>query len=301
MRLEGVVGQRHALRQLSAELNAGRLAHAYLFVGPKGVGRSTTAKALFAAMNCRESAAETPCGVCGHCHRLNKGTHEDFITLAPPTDAASAQIKVEEVREVMRTLSFAPFAGGKRMVLIKNAGHLNPTSSNALLKTLEEPPPNNVLVLTVQDPKDILPTLVSRCRRVNFTPLDTSLVVEQLINKGVDPQAASLKAAMGSGSLGRALELDQEQLRGELERLKVHLGKAGGPLIDAGLAEELVAEHRGPQRIDRQGLAESLDLWAQLYRDQAVIGRGQIRMRRFWSQARRALLKPGAGDHGLWV
>ncbi len=269
MRLRGIAGQVHAQRQLNAELGSGRLAHAYLFAGPIGTGRGTLARALFAALNCREQQAEIPCGVCDHCHRLKVGTHEDFITLAPPSGQASAQIKVEEVREVIRTLSFKPFAGSYRMVLIRRAGHLNPASSNALLKTLEEPPPHNILVLTVQDPKEILPTLVSRCRRVNFAPLDSGLIADELGRRGIEPAAARLKAAMSGGSLGRALELNETKLMEELGRLTGHLAKPGGPLEDWALAEELVGEHRG-QRIDRQGLAESLDLWAQYFRDLAV-------------------------------
>ena len=187
----------------------------------------------------------------------------------PPSGQASAQIKVEEVREVIRTLSFKPFAGSYRMVLIRGAGHLNPASSNALLKTLEEPPPHNVLVLTVQDPREILPTLVSRCRRVNFAPLDNELIGRELTARGLEPAAARLKAAMSGGSLGRALELNEAKLMDELKRLSRHLSRPGGPLQDWELAEKLVAEYRG-ERIDRQGLAESLDLWAQYFRDQAV-------------------------------
>ena len=269
MRLSGIAGQLHAQRQLNAELASGRMAHAYLFAGPIGTGRGTTAKSLFAALNCREQSGEVPCGVCDHCHRLKVGTHEDFITLAPPSGQASAQIKVEEVREVIRTLSFKPFAGSYRMVLIRGAGHLNPASSNALLKTLEEPPPHNVLVLTVQDPREILPTLVSRCRRVNFAPLDNELIGRELTARGLEPAAARLKAAMSGGSLGRALELNEAKLMDELKRLSRHLSRPGGPLQDWELAEKLVAEYRG-ERIDRQGLAESLDLWAQYFRDQAV-------------------------------
>ena len=170
---------------------------------------------------------------------------------------------------MIRTLSFKPFAGSYRMVLIRRAGHLNPASSNALLKTLEEPPPHNILVLTVQDPKEILPTLVSRCRRVNFAPLDSQLIAGELEKRGADPAAARLKAAMSGGSLGRALELNETKLMDELGRLTRHLAKPGGPLDDWSLAEELVGEYRG-QTIDRQGLAESLDLWAQYFRDQAV-------------------------------
>lgn len=278
MRLDGVLGQRPALQRLSAELSAGRLAHAYLFVGPAGVGRGSTARALFLALNCRQRDRETPCGQCDSCHRFLAGTHEDFIELAPPDDAASAQIKVEAVRQVIHTLGFAPFAGGVRLVLIRSAGHLNPSSANALLKTLEEPPPDNILVLTVQDPRELLPTLVSRCRKVTFSPLPDETVQGELVRRGVDPEAARLRAAAAGGSLGRALELDEDELGRRLEWINAALGRGGGPAEDWAFAEELVGAFRGA-RIDRQGLAQALDLMALIFRDQAVSAAGRPEMR----------------------
>ncbi len=275
MRLSGVLGQKRALEQLSAELQAGRLAHAYLFVGPTGCGRGTTARALFMAANCRRQEGETPCGRCGPCHRLLAGTHEDFVVLAPPSDALSAQIKVEAVREVIRTLGYAPFGGGLRMVLFRGAEHLNPYSANALLKVLEEPPPGNILVLSVQDTRDILPTLVSRCRRVNFSPLNDQLICRELVRRGVPEPEARLKAALSGGSLGRALELDEKELARELARLLEQLQSREGPAGDWRFAEELMRRFRGPQRIDRQGLARVLDLLALYFRDAAVAAAGR--------------------------
>ncbi len=291
MRLSGVLGQKRALAQLSAELQAGRLAHAYLFVGPSGCGRGTTARALFMAVNCQEQQGETPCGRCGPCHRLQAGTHEDFVVLAPPTEALSAQIKVDAVREVIRTLGYAPFGGGLRMVLLREAGHLNPYSANALLKVLEEPPPGNILVLTVQDTRDILPTLVSRCRRVNFAPLDSQLIRRELVRRGVPEPAARLKAALSGGSLGRALDLDEKNLTRELGELLGRLQGGDGPAGDWRFAEELMRGFRGPQRIDRQGLARTLDLLALYFRDAAVAAAGR---------PRDVLLPPGDAPAPAW-
>ena len=224
-----------------------------------------------AAANCEDPAGGAACGKCGSCRRLASGNHEDFVVLEPPHDSPSAQIKVEQVREVIHTMSFAPFAGGWRMVLIRMAGHLNQASSGALLKILEEPPPKNIMVLTVQDPAEVLPTLVSRCRRVNFAPLAPELIASELEKQGVDPDSARLKAAMSAGSLGRALELDQESLSGELDRLVKHLAAPGGPQKDWAFAESLISRHRGGERIDRQAIAGGLDLWCQYFRDRAVV------------------------------
>lgn len=278
MGLKGVIGQRRAVAQLEDELRAGRLAHAYMFVGPAGVGRATTARALFAAANCQSPAPDGPCGDCPSCHRLAAGTHEDFLVLAPPSEARSSQIKVEAVREAIRATGFAPFGGGSRLILIQQAEHLNPASANALLKTLEEPPPNNILVLTVGDPKELLPTLVSRCRKVSFLPLGAEEIAAELIRRGESEAGARLKAGLAGGSLGRALELNTAALQSDLERLVRQLGAGGQALEDWGFAEELVGAHRGSGGIDREGITQALDLLALYFRDAAVAaaGRGQL-------------------------
>ncbi|MFH1035082.1 MAG: DNA polymerase III subunit [Pseudomonadota bacterium] len=275
MQLTGVIGQARALGQLEREMASGRLAHAYLFVGPIGSGRGSTALALFRALNCQDTSSGAACGLCPSCRRALAGAHEDLIVLAPPNDQASAQIKVEAVREMIRAISFAPLGGGSRLVLIRQAGQLNLGSANVLLKTLEEPPPGNILVLTVQDPGEILPTLVSRCRRVNFLPLEEGIIAGELMRQGLDQDSARLKAALSGGSLGRAQDLDQAQLSASLGRLVRHLASPLGALEDWSLAEELVAPFRGGERLDRQGLVELLDLLALYFRDCAVLAAGR--------------------------
>lgn len=290
MRLSGVIGQRRAVDQLQAEADSGRLAHAYVFVGPAGVGRATTARALFRALNCQRPAEGAACGECGSCRRTAAGAHEDLIVLEPPSDAASSQIKVEAVREAIRATGFAPFAGGVRMILIRRAENLNPASGNALLKTLEEPPPGNILVLTVGDPQELLPTLVSRCRKVAFRPLPPELIAAELERRGADPAAARLKAGLAAGSLGRALALDQAELRASLEAWLGHLAAGGQALEDWGFAEDLVAAHRRPAGLDRQGISQGLDLLAVYFRDAAVRAAGREEL---------ALLPEPGGGPGL--
>jgi DNA polymerase-3 subunit delta' len=275
LQLTGVIGQGRALKQLESEMASHRLAHAYLFVGPLGCGRGSTALALFQALNCQDAGAGVACGHCPSCRRAISGQHEDLVVLAPPAGQASAQIKVEAVREMIRAISFAPLGSGSRLVLIRQAGQMNPSSANVLLKTLEEPPPRNILVLTVQDPGEILPTLVSRCRRVNFLPLEEGLIAGELLRRGLDEPSARLKAALSGGSLGRALDLDHGQLTATLGRLLGHLGSPLGALEDWALAEELVAPFRGGERLDRQGLVELLDLLALYFRDCAVAAAGR--------------------------
>jgi len=272
--------------QLEAEAAAGRLAHAYMFVGPAGVGRGTLAQALFMALNCERPAEGMACGACGSCRRALAGGHEDLIVLAPPSQAASSQIKVEALREAIRATVFAPFGGGWRMILIRRAEHLNPASANALLKTLEEPPPKNILVLTVQDAQELLPTLVSRCRKVSLRPLAAELIAAELERRGEEPDAARLKAGLAAGSLGRALELDAEQMRAGLSAWLGHLSGQGQALEDWAFAEEQVGAFRGAAALDREGLCRALDLLALHFRDQAVRTAGREEL---------ALLPAGVG------
>lgn len=263
------------MAQLQDEADAGRLAHAYMFVGPAGVGRGTAAQALFMALNCERPAEGAACGACGSCRRALAWGHEDLMVLAPPSQAASSQIKVEQVREAIRATAFAPFGGGWRMVLIRRAENLNPASANALLKTLEEPPPKNILVLTVQDARELLPTLVSRCRKVSFRPLPAELIAAELTRRGEEPGAARLKAGLSGGSLGQALGLDAASMRAGLGAWLQQLAGPGQALEDWAFAEEQVGAFRGGAALDREGLCRGLDLLALHFRDAAVRAAGR--------------------------
>ncbi len=194
---------------------SGRLAHAYLFLGPAGVGKATTARALAAALNCAQPAEDgDACGVCPSCKRLNAGTHPDFLVISP--EGSQAQIKIEQIRELRRLTGYPPLGGGWRVVLIKPAealSALNDAAANALLKTLEEPPSRHLLVLTGRGEADLLPTIVSRCHKLAFAPLPTALIIRELASRrGLATPQAALVAALSGGSLGRALALDPEEL-----------------------------------------------------------------------------------------
>lgn len=293
MAFEGLLGQARVTAQLTAEMAAGKLAHAYLFCGPEGVGRATAALELFLALNCQGAAdggglfggaaqedRPHPCRHCPACQRALAWRHEELLLLQPPGEAASSQIKVEDVREAMAAMRFAPLGGATRMLLIRQAQQMNATAANALLKTLEEPPPRNIIVLTVGDPRELLPTIVSRCRKVNFAPLTEETIRQALLARGLDQAQASLRAAMGGGSLGRALCLDHEEQQRLLGRLRQALARPADALDDWALAEELVGQFRGAERIDRQGLADALDLLALDLRDQAVgaLGKPELRL-----------------------
>ncbi len=242
MTFREILGQEWVISHLKTAAQKGRLAHAYLFLGPEGVGRASTARALAAALNCQEPRPDgDACGACASCRRLAAGVHPDFLVIAPIKESnQKLQIKIEQIRELTRLTSYPPFGGGWRVALIKPAEALtgySDAAANALLKTLEEPPERHLLVLTAQVEADLLPTVVSRCHKLTFVPLPTALVARELKKRrGLAPPQARLLAALSGGSLGRALTLDPEailaQRRQVLADLATLAGGAACPAFD---------------------------------------------------------------------
>ncbi len=208
-----ILGQERVLGYLKAALQRGRLAHAYLFLGPEGVGKESVARALTGALNCAAPVEDgDACGVCPSCRRLAAGTHPDFLVLRPTSRERPPKIVIEQIREFRRVTAYPPVGGGWRVALIKPGEDLRDDAANAFLKTLEEPPPRNLLILTAGVEADLIPTVVSRCQKLAFTPLPYPLIQEELGRRGLSPEQAVLLTALSGGSLGRALALDPEEL-----------------------------------------------------------------------------------------
>jgi DNA polymerase-3 subunit delta' len=229
--LRDILGQDWVVSHLRTAMGKGRLAHAYLFVGPGGVGKATTARALAAALNCADPAADgDACGACPSCRRLAAGTHPDFLVITP--EDKKAQISIEQIRELRRLTGFPPLGGGWRVVLIHPAEALsaqNNAAANALLKTLEEPPPRHLLVLTARGEADLLSTIVSRCHKLAFAPLPAPLIIGELAaRRGLADAPAALMAALSGGSLGRALSLDPEELLQQRDQVLADLHRLRG-------------------------------------------------------------------------
>jgi|SRR5579871_15130 len=262
--LSGIVGQPHAIARLRAALAAGRPHHAYLFDGPDGVGKRTAAIALAQAMAC-EARPGDGCGECDPCRKIADGLHPDLIVF----EVLPEKGQTERVRELLPRLAFAPHEARARIVVIEPADELNLAAANALLKTLEEPPPRTHFVLVTARASSLLPTIRSRCLQVRFAALDDETVERELLRQGVEASAATAAAGLAGGSLGRALSLTSSDEIAQRRQRVARLLQAAR-LGDAQSALDAAAEVAG----DRDEAEATLDLLWLTYRDAVLVASG---------------------------
>ncbi|MEQ9495795.1 MAG: DNA polymerase III subunit delta' [Deltaproteobacteria bacterium] len=205
-----LVGQDEATRRLTALASSGRVPHALLFIGQNSVGKRTAARILAQVLLCTgDRSPGTACGVCPGCQKFEGGNHGDYTEVA----TEDRNLKIAAIRDATRQLALRPVEGGKKVLLIDDAEKMVWQAQNALLKTLEEPPGDAHLILVTSRLRSILPTVVSRCQRIAFKPIPTERVAQMVAERlGVDERQAMLLAALASGSLGRAIELDPAEV-----------------------------------------------------------------------------------------
>ncbi len=203
-----LVGQEHVAGTLRQSIKQGRVSHSYLFCGPRGSGKTTTARIIAKAANCLEPLDGDPCNACAICLSINGGQFMDIIEL----DAASNR-GIDEIRDIREKVNFAPSQGQRKVYIIDEAHMLTDAASNAFLKTLEEPPPHVIFVLCTTESHKILPTIISRCQRFDFRRIASDLVYGRLADiteaegVNVDPEAIRLVARHAAGSLRDAENL----------------------------------------------------------------------------------------------
>lgn len=205
----GFLGQQRAKLLLSRSLASGRIAHAYLFRGPDGVGKKLFAAAMARALNCRVSGPERGCGECISCKKHLSGNHPDYIVESPEKGV----IKIDRVRELNKSLSYPPYESSRRVVVFEDIHTMRAEAANSLLKTLEEPPEGNVLILTAEASKNILPTISSRCQVIPFFYLsleETWRILRE--DNGLGREESSVLARLSEGSPGRALVLQKSAM-----------------------------------------------------------------------------------------
>lgn len=201
-----VVGQKHVTETLSNALSGGRLVHAYLFSGPRGTGKTSTARILAKAINCVDGPTATPCNSCEACLSISQGTALDVIEI----DAASNR-RIDEIRDLLGKIPFAPTSLRTKVYIVDEVHQLTAEASSALLKTLEEPPGHVVFVLATTEPHKLLPTIVSRCQRFEFSLVTTqeiSKLLEQIADReeiDIEPEALAMIAEHAHGSVRDAI------------------------------------------------------------------------------------------------
>ena len=208
-----MVGQGHVLKALVNALDDDRLHHAYLFTGTRGVGKTSIARLFAKALNCEEGISSTPCGKCGACTEIAEGRFVDLIEV----DAAS-RTKVEDTRELLENVQYAPSRGRFKVYLIDEVHMLSKSSFNALLKTLEEPPPHVKFLLATTDPQKLPVTVLSRCLQFNLKNMIPQRIVEHLAmvltseEINYDEEALWLLARSADGSMRDALSLTDQSI-----------------------------------------------------------------------------------------
>lgn len=265
----GLIGLESVTASLTAMISSGRLPHALLLTGPRGGGKNSLARALAAALNCASPGDDGgPCGQCPACVKIAKDIHPDLRTLAPT--GRSRQIKMDDVQTLRADMGFRPYEGRVKVFIIREADCLGSESGNALLKTLEEPPPDSVLILTSASEAEVMTTILSRCLRLRLPPLPYETVLRTLAERrGLGGSEARLLAALSGGALGVALALDPETVRRGWEELDNILGASTAPA-------RLESAWQWTDRVagDEENYADSLNLlrlwWRETVRLQAA-------------------------------
>jgi DNA polymerase-3 subunit delta' len=293
MPFRDVTGHRRLVALLARSIARDSLPPSLIFAGPTGVGKRLTATALAQALNCDKSVAGqqsavgspslapspqslTPspqpletdaCGTCASCARIARGVHADVLVLEP---GDSGTIKIEQVREAVDSAAYRPFEGRRRVVIIDEADTLVPAAQNALLKTLEEPPSLSVFILLTARPDVLLPTVRSRCQRLDFRPLSPNEIALALVARGQTETEARAVAATADGSLGRALEArasDFVQARDVAGQVLAHAASTPDPRRRIEGTKDLLAKTGGGGASDRAQLAVHLRAMGSLLRD----------------------------------
>ncbi|HEX7193633.1 MAG TPA: DNA polymerase III subunit gamma/tau, partial [Chthoniobacterales bacterium] len=172
---DDVLGQDHVIQTLKNAIVQNRLAHAYLFVGPRGTGKTSTARILAKALNCQYGPTVNPCGKCDSCREISQGISFDVLEI----DGASNN-SVDQIRELRENVRFAPVRGRYKIYIIDEVHMLTQQAFNALLKTLEEPPSHVIFVFATTEPNRVLPTILSRCQRFDLRRISTRTIARHL-------------------------------------------------------------------------------------------------------------------------
>jgi DNA polymerase III delta' subunit len=240
MPLRSIVGQVAAVRTISGAIAGGRVTHAFLFVGPGGVGKRTTALAFAQAMNCPQPAGGDACGVCPVCSRIARGIDIDVRVFSP----ARMEYRKDEAIEIRKDAYVTPNSGRRKFLILDTADRMNDEAANLLLKTIEEPPEFTVFILLAENTHRILPTIRSRTLAVSFRPLSVEEVLK-ITGDRISPADARYLYPVAKGNIGTILRLSEDrQLKELFEDIEAELNERllkSVPASPTRIAEELIS------------------------------------------------------------
>ena len=276
-RFDELIDQERPRRILSRILASGNIPNAFLLTGIDGVGKRTTALWFARAANCTEqprqqepaancTAPPVPCEACRTCRNIQAGVHPDVTVISPEGEV----IKIGRIRELIQKIAFRPHQARLRVIIITDAQAMNREAANALLKVLEEPPPQTVFFLTTGQSEDLLPTVVSRCQAVRFNPAAAEHIAAFLReHHGISESVAGVAAIAANGSVGRALALvDDSETARHLARRREWLAEEIGRLPGRSLGQVLAVAERLAR--DKRHLKPSLEMIGSYLRDMLI-------------------------------
>lgn len=286
MKLSEIKEQERAVRELKVFVKNAKIPHAMIFYGIPGIGKHSSALALASLLNCDNS--DPQCSGCPSCKKIDAGNHPDLISLAPLPGKKA--ISIDQVRELILKMRFAPVNGRYKVAIIDQAEKLNKHSSNALLKTLEEPPPDIVIILVTSNIRTIQPTILSRCNLIKFSPLSDNFVKDHIadMEEGGDKE---IIARLAEGSIGKAVQIassNYEKIRDALIELILKKDK-GRDALD-------ISEHITGSFKDNMEIV--FDMMLLLQRDLITLKRG-LPPQRLFNRAIEEDLKKVAGRISL--
>lgn len=273
-------GQNEAIELFENELKTGSISHAYLLIGPRHIGKTTLSYDLALAANCTE--ANAPCLECASCLRILKGLHSDIFYLSPDSSLASSheqknrtEIGIDDIKKIQQFAGLPPYEGKYKVFIIDGADQLSNEAANCLLKTLEEPPDKIILMLLAFDESKILPTIASRCQKINLKPLPAKKIEQILIEEhSVDAEQAAIISRLSYGRLGWAINcLDNDD---ELQsRLEIMNSIDNLLVLNIGERFSYIAGlEAGRKNIDRKKAEAMIDNWLTWWRDLLLIKNG---------------------------
>lgn len=263
-----VIGQERILALLDRSLAQGG-ARSYLLTGPRHVGKKTLALAMARALNCQ--GAQPPCEECQICHRISEAKHADVVTLGL---GSKTEIGIDDIRNLQHFANLPPYEGTTKVFIIQSADYMSAEASNSLLKVLEEPPPNLVWILLAVDESRLLPTIISRCLRLELRPLSLAQIEETLtVSYSLPHERARLLARLSGGCIGWALSAlsDSSVLDQRTQQVEAMLS-----LLPADLSQRFSFARDLASQFSRERWAalDTLNVWITVWRDMMLIKGG---------------------------